>query len=77
MSESKDDLVEQAEGLGINSPGSLNKDQLREQIARRESLEVGVHVPPGQLNPEPLEPSGKAVTGVQPVEASDIPDAGL
>lgn len=78
MSVSKDELVAEAEALGIADAASTNKDDLRAAVDRQREAHaaLGPVVPEGQTEPEPPKSSGKTVTGVQPVEDSDIPEAG-
>lgn len=72
---SKDELVKEARGVGID-PSGLTKPQLEDRLEARAPAELGPVVPEGELKPEPPKASGSPIKGVQPLEESDIPDAG-
>lgn len=70
----KEELVERARELGVADADRLNKDELEARIAGVEA--AGPIVPEGETQPAPAEQHGKVVTGVQPVEEDDVPEAG-
>jgi hypothetical protein len=70
---SKEQLVDDAEALGIDPEGKT-KPQLTEEIEARQTPELG---PPAPADGEPpaFEQVG-SITGVQPLEADQIPESG-
>lgn len=72
----KDELVADAKALGIENADGMTKAELEDAIHARTPEALGPVVPEGQLTAEPPKQTGKTITGVQPVEASDIPEAG-
>ena len=72
----KDSLAADAKALGIDDAENMTKAELESAIAARAPEALGPVIPEGQTVAEPAKSSGKAITGVQPVEASDIPEAG-
>lgn len=74
MSEpSKDELVQEAEDLGVTTKG-LTKPELADAIEARQTPEVGPPAPDGD-EPPAFEQHG-SITGVQPLEADEIPESG-
>lgn len=71
----KDELVADAEALGIEAEGKT-KAQLEDAIDARAPEALGPVIPEGHLTADPPEKHGKTITGVQPVEPADIPEAG-
>lgn len=70
----KDELLAEAESLGIPGAADMTKAELADAIAARNPDSLGPVVPEGQTAPEPAESSGSATKGVQPVEPEDIPE---
>jgi hypothetical protein len=70
---SKEQLTEDAEAIGVD-PEGLTKPQLKDAIAARQTPELGPPAPEGGEAPA-FEQVG-SVTGVQPLEADQIPESG-
>jgi hypothetical protein len=74
----KSELVADATALGIPDAEHMTKAELEDAIHARVPDALGPVVPEGQVHADPeAHRGGKTITGVQPVEASDIPEAGL
>lgn len=71
----KDELLREAQQIGVEGADDMTKAELADAIAARNPDSLGPVVPEGQTAPEPAESDGRAITGVQPVEAEDIPEA--
>lgn len=71
----KDELVDDAEDLGIETAGKT-KAELADDIEAHNPEELGPVIPEGRTTAE-VKPSGSSITGVQPATESDIPKAGL
>lgn len=78
MGKSKDELLAEAASLGLTDYDDLNRDELAERVdeALKAQAAVGPVVPEGATEPVPPEATGTPITGVQPVVAGDIPEAG-
>lgn len=70
----KDELIDDAEDLGIETTGRT-KAELADAVAARTPEELGPVIPEGQVTPE-VKPSGSPTKGVQPQTPDDIPEAG-
>lgn len=72
----KDELVADAKAAGIDNADSLRKAELVDRLGEHDTAAAGAYVPEGELQPSAIERNEKPVTGIQPLEDSDIPDAG-
>lgn len=72
----KDELVEDAEDVGIPDAEDLTKAELEDALEERNPPELGPVVPPGHITAPPAPSSGKPAAGVRPQKRSDIPEAG-
>lgn len=75
MAESKQDLVERAEELGVEGAKDMNKAELAEALEQRQSSASGPYVPEGEINPLPPESTGEPVVGIEPRTADEIPES--
>jgi hypothetical protein len=69
VEKSKDELVSDAEAIGVPTDG-LTKPELVDEIAKRTPFALG---PP--VNGDGFEQVG-SITGVQPMTAEEIPESG-
>lgn len=76
MAETKDDLLADAQAIGVPDADAMTKPELQDAIAARTPVELGPPIPEGQSESEPPKAPGNPTTGVQPVEPDDIPEAG-
>lgn len=75
MSEpTKDELVKEAVDIGVPDADRLTKPQLADAIEARQTPGAGPVAPEGADAPE-FEQRG-SITGVQPLEADQIPESG-
>lgn len=72
----RDELERQATEAGVTGVSGLNKQELQDAIAAKQTEAAGPHVAPGESEPAPPEPSGEPTPGVQPLTEDEIPEAG-
>lgn len=75
MAESKQELVDAADAAGVPDAGDKTIPEIREELEVRAPAELGPVIPEGETEPAPAR-KGRVRTGVQPIEPSDIPEAG-
>lgn len=71
----KDELVQTASDLGVADAKDKTKAELADAIDAHNPEALGPVVPEGHLTAEPPSSSGPSITGVQPLEPSDVPKA--
>lgn len=71
----KNELVDEAEALGVEDADKLTKAELEDRISAQNPPELGPVVPEGST-PEPPKSSSSPTVGVQPQTADDIPEWG-
>jgi hypothetical protein len=72
----REQLEDRAREAGITGFSSMDKQELADAIAAKETAAAGPVVPQGETEPVAPKPSGKTVKGIQPQDEDDIPDAG-
>lgn len=73
----KDELVHEAEQAGVENAQNMTKAELERALEGRAPEALGPVVPAGEVTAPAQKRSGaQATKGVQPMKASDIPEAG-
>jgi hypothetical protein len=72
----RDELMERAREADIHGRSNMSNEELEQALQAKQTAAAGPIVPEGETEPQAPASTGKKVTGVQPQDEDDIPEAG-
>lgn len=70
----KDELAQTASDIGVPNAEDMKKAELAEAIEARTPDALGPVIPAGEVTAPAPESGGRSLTGIQTVNAEDIPE---